>query len=291
MSKLFDKEQFDKDGYAIIPDFLTEEEIQSLRSECWDIVEDMKPDEHCPSVFTTTDPDKHISNDYFISSGDKIRFFFEEGAIDEKGKLLVDKQKSLNKIGHALHTLSPPFRKVTFSEKVKNVVRHLELEDPVVCQSMYIFKQPGIGGEVSPHQDSTFLKTDPMKLYGLWIALEDATLENGCLWFIPGSHKNGLYGERRMIRNADAGPGKPHTIFTGKNTSYNEDDFIPGQVKKGTCVIIHGEVVHKSNNNKSDKSRHIYTFHVYDSKDTVYSKDNWLQPTEALPFPHLYTYQ
>lgn len=43
-----------------------------------------------------------------------------------------------------------------------------------------------------PHQDATFLNTTPMKLYGLWIALEDATLENGCLWFMPGSHK-GVY--------------------------------------------------------------------------------------------------
>lgn len=45
---------------------------------------------------------------------------------------------------------------------------------------------------VVPHQDATFLNTTPMKLYGLWIALEDATLENGCLWFMPGSHK-GVY--------------------------------------------------------------------------------------------------
>ena len=42
---------------------------------------------------------------------------------------------------------------------------------------------------VIPHQDSTFLHTSPMKLMGYWIALEDATVENGCLWFIPGSHK------------------------------------------------------------------------------------------------------
>lgn len=43
---------------------------------------------------------------------------------------------------------------------------------------------------VIAHQDSTFLYTDPMKLLGFWIALEDATLENGCMHFIPGSHKS-----------------------------------------------------------------------------------------------------
>ena len=54
---------------------------------------------------------------------------------------------------------------------------------------MYIFKQPNIGGEVTCHQDSTFLYTEPIDIVGLWFALEDATIENGCLWAIPGGHR------------------------------------------------------------------------------------------------------
>lgn len=50
-------------------------------------------------------------------------------------------------------------------------------------------KQPEIGGEVVPHQDSTFIYTEPFTCKAFWIALEDATLDNGCLWAIPGSHK------------------------------------------------------------------------------------------------------
>ena len=49
-----------------------------------------------------------------------------------------------------------------------------------------VLQQPRIGGEVSVHQDSTFLYTDPLTVVGLWIALEDATKENGCLWSIKG---------------------------------------------------------------------------------------------------------
>lgn len=48
-------------------------------------------------------------------------------------------------------------------------------------------QQPHIGGEVSAHQDSTFLYTDPPTVVGLWVALEDATKDNGCLWSIPGA--------------------------------------------------------------------------------------------------------
>lgn len=44
---------------------------------------------------------------------------------------------------------------------------------------------------VTPHQDATFLYTEPLgQVMGVWIALEDATLNNGCLWFMPGSHKS-----------------------------------------------------------------------------------------------------
>ena len=43
---------------------------------------------------------------------------------------------------------------------------------------------------VVPHQDATFLMTNPSKVLGVWIALEDATKENACLWFIPGSHRS-----------------------------------------------------------------------------------------------------
>ena len=76
----------------------------------------------------------------------------------------------------------------------------LGLADALVLQSMYIFKQPGIGGEVGCHQDATFLYTDPMTVTGFWFAIEDATLENGCLWAAPGGHRHG--GLRQVFKRA-----------------------------------------------------------------------------------------
>ena len=66
------------------------------------------------------------------------------------------------------------------------VARSLGFKRPLPVQSMLIFKQPHVGGEVVPHQDSTFIQTDPPSCVGVWLALEDATTTNGCLWTLPG---------------------------------------------------------------------------------------------------------
>ena len=81
--------------------------------------------------------------------------------------------------------LDPVFQRITYSEAVVQLIS-LFFEKPQCVQSMYIFKQPHIGGEVGAHQDGTFLITQPQSCIGLWWALENTTIHNGCLWAIPG---------------------------------------------------------------------------------------------------------
>ncbi|XP_076352032.1 phytanoyl-CoA dioxygenase domain-containing protein 1-like isoform X1 [Tachypleus tridentatus] len=276
-------DRFREDGYVILHNFLSEEEIESMKEECKNLVEKLIPSEQHDTF--STEPDQHFKrNEYFLTSGDKVRYFFEDDALNSKGELIMPKNKCLNKIGHALHWWCPAFKKITFSRKVRDVISSLGYEEPIVVQSMYIFKHPEIGSVVVPHQDSTFLHTSPPTAVGLWFPLEDVTIDNGCLWFIPGSHKGPLYC--RFKRNPEKeGP----LLFLEGKIEFEESQFVPCPVKKGSCVVIHGLVIHKSGKNITSNSRPAYTFHVVEQKNTTYSSENWLQPTPELPFPSLNT--
>ncbi|XP_056396290.1 phytanoyl-CoA dioxygenase domain-containing protein 1 [Hyla sarda] len=281
--------KFHEDGYLVLEGFFSHDECESMKEEIGRIIEDMDVPLHCRTEFSTQQEEQlkaQGSAEYFLHSGDKIRFFFEKGVFNDKGDFLVAKEKSVNKIGHALHAHNPIYKRVTYSPKIQEVGQRLGLVKPVIVQSMYIFKQPNIGGEVTPHQDATFLHTEPLgRIIGFWIAVEDANEENGCLWFIPGSHRDGI--SRRMVRTP---PGTlPCTTFIGEERSYEDYQFVPAPVAKGGLVLIHGEVVHKSDLNNSPNSRHAYSFHVMESQNTAWSPENWLQPSQELPFPSLYT--
>ncbi|XP_065099823.1 phytanoyl-CoA dioxygenase domain-containing protein 1 [Paramisgurnus dabryanus] len=284
-----DVQKYHQDGYLVLDGFLSPEECDALRERMSAIIERMDVPAHCRTQFST-DHDEQLKTqgnaDYFITSGDKIRFFFEKGVFDDEGEFIIPKECSINKIGHALHAHEPMFKTITHSSKVQNLAQKFGLINPVILQSMYIFKQPGIGGEVTPHQDATFLYTEPLgRVMGIWIALEDASIDNGCLWFIPGSHNSGI--SRRMVRTPKG--TFPLTDFIGREQNHDEKLFIPAPVKKGGAILIHGEVIHRSAENTSDRSRHVYAFHIMESENTSWSPENWLQPTDELPFPSLYT--
>jgi phytanoyl-CoA hydroxylase len=228
------------------------------------------------SIFSTHEQAR-ISDSYFLESGDKIRFFFEEHAFLPDGRLRQTKEQSINKIGHALHDLDPVFDKFSRTRKIESLVSELGIDEPLLLQSMYIFKQPRIGGEVTCHQDATFLYTEPLRLVGLWFALEDATIENGCLWVIPGGHQLGL--KSRFVRAE--GSGTRFEVFD--EMSWPEEKLQPLEVKKGTLIVLHPLLPHLSRENRSLKSRHAYTLHIMDAS-VDYPKENWLQrSTEMMP--------
>jgi len=227
------------------------------------------------SIFSTTQQTE-LTDAYFLESGDRIRFFFEEGAFGPDGTLTVDKHLAINKIGHAQHDLNPVFSSFSRDSRLAGLADALGLADPRLLQSMYIFKQPHIGGEVVAHQDATFLYTEPLSVIGFWFALQDATVDNGCLEAIPGGHRLPLH----QIFKRD---GKGGVVMeTLDPTPLPTDGFVPLEAPKGTLIVLHGLLPHRSRPNLSARSRHAYTLHLVDG-GADYPAFNWLQRAPDFP--------
>ncbi|GAA5894784.1 hypothetical protein JCM8208_006071 [Rhodotorula glutinis] len=290
------KSQFEADGYLVIRDFFSKQQAGKLLETSQRLLREFDIDTHPMTQFVGTaeaSSKKHVGDAYFLESGDKIRFFFEPAAFGPDGQLNRPKELSVNKIGHALAMLDPDFRAFTFSDDVKNLVRDLGFhEDPKVIQSMVICKQREVGGKVGSHDDQTFLTTRPSTAMGLWFALEDCTPENGCLSFVPGSHKVNAKVTRRLVRAPGGGtelvtvPGMEDEPKV--DWDHEDVNWVAAPCSAGDLVLIHGAVIHRSEKNLSSKSRFVYTWHCIEGS-AEWLDDNWLQPTPEMPFPSLFS--
>jgi phytanoyl-CoA hydroxylase len=261
-------QKFQSDGFLVLEGFNAEEACNSLIQRAEELANGFDYDGH-PSVFQTSEQTR-TSDDYFLDSGDKISFFFEKDAFDLSGNLKKDLFHSLNKIGHALHDLDPVFNAFSRSPQMKQLAADLELDKNLLIQSMMIFKHAKIGGEVDIHQDSSFLYTEPESCIGFWFALEDATQANGCLWAMPGGHQTPL---RSWFKRKEG--GGTEMVYLNPEP-YSMEGMIPLEVKKGTCIVLHGLLPHYSLPNTSGKSRQAYAIHTI-NPNANYPDTNWLQ--------------
>ena len=262
---------YTRDGVLVIENAISIEWCERLMARMKELVAGFEVSEH-QTVFNTLDQ-SHAKDAYFMESGDKISFFLEDGVVDDKGALTVPKAHALNKVGHALHTLDPVFKEFSSDPRFKALLVQLGMAAPDLLQSMYIFKNPRVGGEVVCHQDATYLWTEPQTVTGLWFALEDATIENGCLYGIPGAHTEAM-PRSKFGRTAPGALSTKTTIFD--KTPFIAEDAVPLEVKAGTMVVLHGQFPHLSCANKSDKSRHALALHYVDGA-AEYVPDNWLK--------------
>jgi len=269
---------YERDGVLVLENLIDPATCDTLRAHMETLIDGFDINEH-RTVFSSTSR-AHDQENYFLDSGHDIRFFFEEEAFEPDGALKPELPLALalNKVGHAMHDTDPVFSDFCRQPALKTVCEGLGLTSPLLLQTMYIFKQPHIGGEVVCHQDATYLRTDPQTCLGLWVALEDATLENGCLWGIPGGQMGSQ--PKAIFKRKPDGNGTITEILD--DTPFDEDAKVPLEVKKGSVLAFGGLFPHMSFANRSSKSRHAFTLHVID-KTADYPADNWLKRPDTLP--------
>ncbi|MEO7312758.1 MAG: phytanoyl-CoA dioxygenase family protein [Chitinophagaceae bacterium] len=261
------QQHFETNGYLVIENFNSIEACDTLMQRGEALASASNFEGH-PSVFQTSDQVKN-TDDYFLNSGGNVSFFFEKDAFDENGQLKTNRFHSMNKIGHALHDLDPDFNAFSRSPQMKVLAQELGLDNYVIIQSMLILKHAKIGRVVDLHQDATFLYTEPVSCIGFWFALEDASVENGCLWAMPGGHRTPL---RSWFKRKEGGGTE---MIMLNNEPFSTEGMVALEVKKGACVVLHGLLPHYSLPNTSGRSRQAYSIHAIDP-NTRYPKENWL---------------
>jgi hypothetical protein len=162
---------------------------------------------------------------------------------------------------HQPHFISPVIEKYVRHPKICGALSqiaaaHLPWWDgSVKCmQSMYFVKPPGFQGQAW-HQDEIYIPTRDRSLIGAWIAVDDATVENGCLYIIPGSHKRGYLYPQREHGNPD------EFDFAPESYGFDESVEVPVEVKAGALVFFNGYLLHRSYKNRSDVYRRVLVNH------------------------------
>ena len=194
------------------------------------------------------------------------------------------------RLGCGIHQHLPLFRQFTHSAFHRFITKLLNYTTPLITQSQLITKPAHVGSRINPHQDGCSSFTDPPSALTFWYALEDASLENGCLSVAPGSHLTEPLKER--LANGTEG-GRPEfiqlrkpvwaTTFVYRSLGPHqpiEYEYLPLEVKKGTLILCHGNLMHASGANRSDKDRMAYLFTIIDGSADC-TADAYLRPMDG----------
>ena len=222
------KQQFDESGYIVVRNLLTDEEVETVGNRADQI-----------AVGEVTQP----------GFGVQVEPAIQREEVEAKSRL-----ESIRKLG-GLVARDPVMYAHATNPKILDVLEDLIGPDIKLFGDQLFMKSSAHGSRKNYHQDSNSWRPYvPYSLVSCWAALDDATVENGCLWFIPGSHKWGLLSterEREIEKQALAGP---------------LDNEEPNELKAGDCSFHHSLLLHCSHANRSKTRRRGYATHYMSAK-------------------------
>jgi ectoine hydroxylase-related dioxygenase (phytanoyl-CoA dioxygenase family) len=201
-------DRYARDGYAIVPGAFAPAEVAELRAEALRI----------------------CRGELGAVAG------MEPGPPDEPDEAVIRRYACI----HFPHKLSPLMRQALAHPAVVAALTRVIGPDVKAMQSMLFTKGEGKPGQAW-HQDEFFIPTRDRSLTAAWIALDDATTENGCLWVLPGSHRPGvIYPDR------DQDDPRFDCSAEAYDFPYRDADAVPVQVAAGSVVMFNGYLLHRS---------------------------------------------
>ena len=219
--------RYHEHGYFTAKGLFTAEEVEGVRNEIPKIVA------RYPDV-----PTELVQMEPTVASGEKEPESFELGV------------RKLSRM--ARH--NDFFRNLAFHPKMVKIAKAILGPDIVLHQGQLLMKPPHFGGEKIWHQDNAYFRLVPNHVFGFWVACDDATVENGCMHVIPGSHKQGIADH--------AGAGDEYGLVTPQSL----EDAVPIPLKPGDALVFHGELYHYTPPNRTDKRRRAIQYHYASSK-------------------------
>jgi ectoine hydroxylase-related dioxygenase (phytanoyl-CoA dioxygenase family) len=179
---------------------------------------------------------------------------------------------------HFPHKISPVIERCLSHPGVVDVLTKIIGPNVKCMQSMLFVKGPGKPGQ-SWHQDEYYIPTRDRSLGAAWIAIDDATVENGCLWIVGGSHRSGIIARRVPGRNLEFAEADTLDL-----AAQDEARCVPVEVKSGSVVFFHGYVFHSSRRNKTADCFRMALVNHYMSAESMlpWDQDGKLPSTDDL---------
>jgi phytanoyl-CoA hydroxylase len=267
---------FHANGYLVVENLLTDADCDRL---CKNAREWCKNAPVPPLVNGV--PEQSIDQPFFQSLGHGIGAIWGNHAKNHAELQPHERQPYVGTLGYGLHRVDAIFGEYAAHPKIVPILKALMNAQTIkIVQSMFIYKHANGNAGHGWHQDSTYLYTNPNTTIAAWMALEDVTRDKAPLWYVPGSHN--WPTKVRLYRYADDSC-KTVTLDSTPNDTSNA---VLLSIKKGSVVFFDGQLLHKSDQNRSTGSRPVYVTHYVDA-NAEWLQENWIRETAETPFVRL----
>ncbi|MFC6757433.1 MULTISPECIES: phytanoyl-CoA dioxygenase family protein [Haloarcula] len=214
-------EQYQRDGYVVVEDCLDAAVVERVTERI----------------------DAYVRNDREESQFERML----EPEVDDATLGGADPVRKFEGLGMVRE--DDVFADLVTDENVVDVVKQLQGPNCSLLRSAAMLKPPRVGSEKKYHQDAAYYPIHPMDHVTVWMALDQATTENGCMQIVPGAHTDGLLGHEAIEYDTD---------ITIAESDYGPEDAVSLPMEPGDVLFQHCLLPHYTAENETDDWRRAY---------------------------------